>query len=139
VYTGFPTNAGTTANVYIQLSGDEDQTEVRQLKDENRRLFQTRGEDIFLASYPKYIGDLQYVRIWHDNCGMLYFIFFFSVIERFFFQFLFGLRRHKKIRRYRILNENHLRCTVGKRIHSFLPYEMYKVIGIITSNSNIGY
>ena len=69
VFTGFGSSAGTTANVYFQLSGDENQTEVRQLKDENRKVFQKRGEDIFLASFQEGIGDLQYVRIWHDNTG----------------------------------------------------------------------
>ena len=69
VFTGFGSSAGTTANVYFQLSGDENQTEVRQLKDENRKVFQKRGEDIFLASFQESIGDLQYVRIWHDNTG----------------------------------------------------------------------
>lgn len=69
VFTGFGSSAGTTANVYFQLSGDENQTEVRQLKDENRKVFQKRAEDIFLASFQEGIGDLQYVRIWHDNTG----------------------------------------------------------------------
>ena len=69
VYTGFPANAGTTSNVYIELSGDESQTEARQLRDNSRKLFQSRAENVFLASYPKHIGDLQYVRIWHDNTG----------------------------------------------------------------------
>lgn len=71
VYTGFPTNAGTTSNVYIQLCGDEDQTEPRLLKDDTgRKLFQTRAENVFLASFPKDIGDMQYVKVWHDNTGL---------------------------------------------------------------------
>ena len=72
MYTGFGTSAATTANVYFQLSGDEDQTDVRQFKDENRKIFEKRGTDVFLASFPKSIGDLQYVRIWHDNTGSYY-------------------------------------------------------------------
>lgn len=69
VYTGFTSSAATTANVFFQLSGDEDQTEVRRLKDENRKIFQKRGQDVFLASFPDTVGDLQYLRIWHDNTG----------------------------------------------------------------------
>ena len=70
VNTGFGSGAATTANVYIRLAGDEGQTKARRLRDDNRKLFQKRGEDVFLASYPDFIGDLQYVRIWHDNTGM---------------------------------------------------------------------
>ena len=69
VNTGFGAGAATTANVFIRLAGDEGQTPVRQLKDENRKLFQKRGQDVFLASFPDFIGDLQYLRIWHDNTG----------------------------------------------------------------------
>lgn len=69
MYTGFTSSAATTANVFFQLSGDEDQTEVRRLKDENRKIFQKRGQDVFLASFPDTVGDLQYLRIWHDNTG----------------------------------------------------------------------
>lgn len=69
MYTGFAGSAATTANVYFQLAGDEGQTEPRQFKDDNRKIFQKRGEDVFLASFPEHIGDLQYVRVWHDNTG----------------------------------------------------------------------
>ena len=71
MYTGFTSDASTTANVFIQLSGDEGQTPVRNLKDENRKIFQKRSQDVFLASFPDDIGDLNYLRIWHDNTGLL--------------------------------------------------------------------
>ena len=69
VFTGFAGSAATTADVFFQLSGDEGDSEIRQLQDGNRKIFQKRGEDVFLASFPDQIGDLQYLRIWHDNSG----------------------------------------------------------------------
>ncbi|XP_065682979.1 polycystin family receptor for egg jelly isoform X2 [Hydra vulgaris] len=69
VYTGFSGKGSTSANVFIQLSGDEGDGEVRQLVAPNKKLFKKRGQDVFLASFPDHIGDLQYLRIWHDNAG----------------------------------------------------------------------
>ena len=79
VYTGFSGKGGTSANVFMQLSGDEGEGEVRQLIAPNKRLFKKRGQDVFLASFPDHIGDLQYLRIWHDNAG----IYFFTLISEY--------------------------------------------------------
>ena len=59
VYTGFGGNAATTSRVFFQLSGDEGESEPRELKDESRKLFQKRGEDIFLCSFPESLGNYQ--------------------------------------------------------------------------------
>ena len=105
VYTGFPSSSGTTSNVYIQLSGDEGQTEPRHLRDGKRRLFQTRAENVFLASFSDPIGDMQFVKVWHDNTGTgvfhLFFLFSFAYVFLFnvntfsILDFFFGTLKHR--------------------------------------------
>ena len=69
VFTGFGGSAGTSSKVYIQLSGEDGSSEPRQLFDENRETFRKRGQDVFIASFEDFLGDLNYIRIWHDNSG----------------------------------------------------------------------
>ncbi|EDO31945.1 predicted protein, partial [Nematostella vectensis] len=69
VYTGFGKKAATTAQVSFILAGDEGEGEPRILKDPKRKTFQRRGIDVFLATYPESLGEINYLHIWHDNTG----------------------------------------------------------------------
>ena len=70
MYTGYGKSAGTTAQVYFILSGDEGESEARHLRDPKRKTFQRRGVDVFLATFPESFGELNYLHIWHNNTGM---------------------------------------------------------------------
>lgn len=64
-------NAGTTANVYVVLSGEEGEAPPVLLKDPERPLF-TRGADNSLVmTIPKDVGKITHLRVWHDNTGEL--------------------------------------------------------------------
>ncbi|XP_066910530.1 polycystin family receptor for egg jelly-like isoform X2 [Clytia hemisphaerica] len=69
VNTGSRRRAGTTSNVYFTLSGDLGDTGVRVLKDPKRRTFQRSSSDVFVMTTAGSLGDLTYLKVWHDNKG----------------------------------------------------------------------
>ncbi|KAL4239324.1 hypothetical protein ACF0H5_000141 [Mactra antiquata] len=69
VSTGLRRGAGTESKVHFILSGDEEETEVRSFVDKKRKIFTRGSTDGFLLSVPECLGDLLYLRIWHDNSG----------------------------------------------------------------------
>ncbi|KAK3736330.1 hypothetical protein QZH41_020801, partial [Actinostola sp. cb2023] len=69
LYTGYGKKAATTSQVSFILAGDEGESEPRLLKDPKRKTFQRRGVDIFLATFPESLGEINYLHIWHDNSG----------------------------------------------------------------------
>lgn len=71
VYTGFSSQAGTSSEVRMVLSGGLDETSPRRLKDTvpGRRKFCRGNVDYFLLSVPRSLGKLKTLRIWHDNTG----------------------------------------------------------------------
>ncbi|CAH1793770.1 unnamed protein product [Owenia fusiformis] len=69
VYTGLRQNCGTKSKVNFILSGERDETDVRELSDDKRDVLQRGNIDSFLMTTPGSLGDLQYCRIWHDNSG----------------------------------------------------------------------
>ncbi|XP_050394949.1 polycystic kidney disease protein 1-like 2 [Patella vulgata] len=71
VYTGIRRKAGTKSKVFIVLAGDQDETEVRALDDGTHREFSTASVNSYLMSVPESLGDLTYLRIWHDNTGKM--------------------------------------------------------------------
>ena len=73
-YTGYGKKAGTTSQVFFILSGEEGESEPRGLKDPKRKTFQRRGVDEFVATFPESLGELNYLHIWHDNSGALFFL-----------------------------------------------------------------
>lgn len=72
VYTGYGKRAATTAEVSFILSGDEGESEPCLLKDPKRKTFQRRGVDVFLATFPESLGELNYLHIWHNNAGKFF-------------------------------------------------------------------
>ncbi|XP_071043251.1 location of vulva defective 1-like [Parasteatoda tepidariorum] len=69
VYTGNQRNSGTKSNVFFLVSGDDDETSVRHLSDDKRPVLQKGSIDVFVMATPRSLGQLNYLRIWHDNTG----------------------------------------------------------------------
>nr|XP_042900065.1 uncharacterized protein LOC122269722 [Parasteatoda tepidariorum] len=69
VYTGHQRNAGTKSNVFFILSGDDEETQVRCFSDQKRPILQRGAIDVFIMSVPRSLGQLNYLRLWHDNSG----------------------------------------------------------------------
>ena len=55
--------------MYIVLSGEEDESEARQLIDDKRPTFRPNDVNSFLLSTERPLGELKFVRVWHDNSG----------------------------------------------------------------------
>ncbi|XP_038066719.1 polycystic kidney disease protein 1-like 2 [Patiria miniata] len=51
------------------MSGDLDDSAPRVLRDPKRKVFQTGGVDSFLLASPAPLGNLNHIRVWHDNRG----------------------------------------------------------------------
>ena len=71
VHTGVRQNAGTTSTVYIVLSGDEWESTPMPLVDQDRKVFQRGQENNFVITIPRRLGNLNHIRIWHDNYGTI--------------------------------------------------------------------
>lgn len=69
VYTGRGKRAGTTANVSLVISGEQDQSSTLTLRDDTRPVLQAGGVDSFLVTTSGCLGSLTYIRVWHDNSG----------------------------------------------------------------------
>ena len=70
LYTGKRRQAGTTARVVFKMVGVEDESVPIRLLDRDRPCFERGQDNAFVVSYPKGVGDVSYVQIWHDNSGM---------------------------------------------------------------------
>ena len=72
IVTGVLKNSGTDANVTIVIHGSDTESQPIIL---NRNMMETRiilargNEDQFVIHLPAALGEVQYVRIWHDNSG----------------------------------------------------------------------
>ncbi|CAL4113879.1 unnamed protein product, partial [Meganyctiphanes norvegica] len=69
VFTGSKTESQTDSLVQFILSGDAEETEVRTFTDISRKIFRKSEVNTFLMSVPRSLGNLQFLRIWHDNSG----------------------------------------------------------------------
>ncbi|XP_065660241.1 uncharacterized protein LOC101238025 isoform X4 [Hydra vulgaris] len=69
VNTGNRRNAGTKSNIFFTVTGDVTESGVRHLKDPERECFQRSSCDVFIMTTPGTLGDLDFIRIWHDNSG----------------------------------------------------------------------
>ncbi|CAF2117161.1 unnamed protein product [Rotaria magnacalcarata] len=68
VFTGMRANAGTKSKVQFILSGSEEETYARKLT-ADRRILSRGCVDSFIMAVPKSLGQLNFLRIWHDNSG----------------------------------------------------------------------
>ncbi|XP_064595268.1 polycystin-1-like protein 2 [Liolophura sinensis] len=69
VYTGMRMSAGTKSKVGFVIAGEKGDTGVRPLNDGIRNGFPKQSVRHYLMTVESCLGDLQYLRIWHDNSG----------------------------------------------------------------------
>ncbi|KAF0300768.1 Polycystic kidney disease protein 1-like 2 [Amphibalanus amphitrite] len=69
IITGSKTNSECDSKVQFILSGERDETDVRTLADPQRPILRRSATDSFVMATPRPLGQLSYLRIWHDNSG----------------------------------------------------------------------
>ncbi|KAM4743702.1 polycystin-1-like protein 2 [Anableps anableps] len=69
INTGHRHGASTSAQVTITLLGTEGESEPHHLTDPEKPVFERGGVDMFLLTTHFSLGDLQRIRLWHDNSG----------------------------------------------------------------------
>ncbi|KAH9519474.1 hypothetical protein Btru_002802 [Bulinus truncatus] len=69
VHTGLRKSAGTQSKVYFCLFGLDEETGVRKLSDGIKEGFPTGSVYHFVMACPRSLGELQCLKIWHDNSG----------------------------------------------------------------------
>ncbi|XP_059927849.1 polycystin-1-like protein 2 isoform X1 [Gadus macrocephalus] len=69
VNTGHRRGASTSSQVAVTLQGEEGESEPHHLTDSEKPVFERGGMDMFLLTTPFSIGELQSIRVWHDNSG----------------------------------------------------------------------
>ncbi|PKU42549.1 polycystic kidney disease and receptor for egg jelly-related protein [Limosa lapponica baueri] len=70
LYTGSRWGAGTKADVFLQLIGQNGTSDVHCLRHPNFLSFQQRSTDCFLLTTKKDLGDICSFRVWHNNKGL---------------------------------------------------------------------
>ena len=69
IVTGSRISAGTTSNVSLQIYGEKGRSKVYTMKDPTLSVMNRGGNDSFLISSAKELGQLEKIRVWHDNTG----------------------------------------------------------------------
>ncbi|KAM8876289.1 polycystin-1-like protein 2 [Synchiropus picturatus] len=69
VQTGHRKNAGTTATVMVTLIGSEAASDTHHLTDPDKTVCERGNVDIFVLAVPFPLGEVQNVRLQHDNTG----------------------------------------------------------------------
>ncbi|XP_077057765.1 polycystin-1-like protein 2 [Siphateles boraxobius] len=69
INTGHRRGASTSSQVTVTLQGTEGESEPHHLTDPEKPVFERGGLDIFLLTSPYSLGELQSIRLWHDNSG----------------------------------------------------------------------
>ncbi|KAJ7986101.1 hypothetical protein DPEC_G00347310 [Dallia pectoralis] len=69
VSTGHRRGASTSSQVTVTLLGTEGESEPHHLTDPDKPVFERGAVDTFLLTTPFSLGELQSVRLWHDNSG----------------------------------------------------------------------
>uniref|UniRef100_A0A3P8SK35 Polycystic kidney disease 1 like 2a n=1 Tax=Amphiprion percula TaxID=161767 RepID=A0A3P8SK35_AMPPE len=69
VCTGHRVGASTSSQVTVTLLGAEGNSEPHHLTDPKKPVFERGGVDMFLITAPFCLGDLQSLRLWHNNSG----------------------------------------------------------------------
>ncbi|XP_010180489.1 PREDICTED: polycystic kidney disease protein 1-like 2, partial [Mesitornis unicolor] len=69
VFTGHRRGAATTSKVTLTLYGLEGESEPHYLTDPDATVFERGGVDVFLLCTFFPLGELQSIRLWHDNSG----------------------------------------------------------------------
>ncbi|XP_069759221.1 polycystin family receptor for egg jelly-like, partial [Narcine bancroftii] len=69
LYTGGRPNAGTTADVFLVLVGTSTESDVSFLQHPEYQTFRRSSVDTFLLTAKHDLGELTFIRIWHNNVG----------------------------------------------------------------------
>ncbi|XP_041863465.1 polycystic kidney disease protein 1-like 2 isoform X2 [Melanotaenia boesemani] len=69
ISTGHRHGAATSSQVTVTLLGTEGESEPHHLTDPKKPVFERGGVDMFLLTTHFSLGDLQSIRLWHDNSG----------------------------------------------------------------------
>ncbi|XP_048041522.1 LOW QUALITY PROTEIN: polycystic kidney disease protein 1-like 2 [Megalobrama amblycephala] len=69
ISTGHRMGASTSSRVIVTLQGTEGECEPHHLTDPDKPVFERGGVDLFLLTTPFPLGELQSIRLWHDNSG----------------------------------------------------------------------
>ncbi|KAL6468941.1 hypothetical protein MHYP_G00224650 [Metynnis hypsauchen] len=69
ITTGHRRGASTSSQVTVTLLGSEGESEPHHLTDSDKPVFERGGVDMFLLTTPFSLGELQSIRLWHDNSG----------------------------------------------------------------------
>ncbi|XP_038661911.1 polycystic kidney disease protein 1-like 2 [Scyliorhinus canicula] len=69
VFTGHRRGAGTTSKVVMTLNGSAGQSDSHHLTDPKKRLFQQGSVDEFVLATAYPLGNLNSIRVWHNNSG----------------------------------------------------------------------
>ncbi|XP_042266661.1 polycystic kidney disease protein 1-like 2 [Thunnus maccoyii] len=69
ISTGHRHGASTSSQVTITLLGTEGESEPHHLTDSEKPVFERGGVDMFLLTTHFSLGELQSIRLWHDNSG----------------------------------------------------------------------
>uniref|UniRef100_A0A3B3B6G3 Polycystic kidney disease 1 like 2a n=1 Tax=Oryzias melastigma TaxID=30732 RepID=A0A3B3B6G3_ORYME len=69
ISTGHRHGASTSSQVTITLLGTEGESEPHHLTDPEKPAFERGGMDMFLLTTHFSLGELQSIRLWHDNSG----------------------------------------------------------------------
>ncbi|XP_053127311.1 polycystic kidney disease protein 1-like 2 [Hemicordylus capensis] len=69
VFTGHRRGAATTSKVTLTLYGQEGESEPHHLVDPDALVFERGAMDVFLLCTLFPLGELQSIRLWHDNSG----------------------------------------------------------------------
>ncbi|CAJ1078835.1 polycystic kidney disease protein 1-like 2 [Xyrichtys novacula] len=69
VNTGHRRGASTSSQVAITLVGTEGNSDPHHLSDTKKCVFERGAVDVFLLNTPFSLGDLQEIRLWHNNSG----------------------------------------------------------------------
>ncbi|XP_056621432.1 polycystic kidney disease protein 1-like 2 [Triplophysa dalaica] len=69
INTGQRRGASTSSQVTVILQGAEGESEAHHLTDPDKPVFERGGLDMFLLTTPYSLGELESIRLWHDNSG----------------------------------------------------------------------
>ncbi|XP_067387024.1 polycystin family receptor for egg jelly [Emydura macquarii macquarii] len=69
LYTGSRLEAGTTADVFLQLIGQNGTSDIHHLRHPSYPSFLRGGTDTFLLTTKNDLGDIYSLRVWHNNGG----------------------------------------------------------------------
>ncbi|XP_048463759.1 polycystic kidney disease and receptor for egg jelly-related protein-like [Rhincodon typus] len=68
-YTGGRLDAGTTADVFFTMIGASVESEVHLLYHPDHKSFRRNSVDTFLLTTRDELGELTFIRVWHNNVG----------------------------------------------------------------------